>query len=68
MLVYICDGLNEETDLGQGGNCDSDISDNMKSCLSQLLIGAWAIGGSVCTYILLDPSLILISCTGICIP
>ena len=48
MLVYVCDGLDEDSDLGQGGNCDgNDISNNIKSCLSQLLIGAWAVGGSV---------------------
>ena len=46
MLVYLCDGL-QDSDLDVGGNCDSDISSRIQYCLSQLLIGAWAIGGSV---------------------
>lgn len=46
ILVYICNGL-DESDTGQGGNCDSDISNQMRSCLSQTLIAAWAVGGSV---------------------
>ena len=45
MLVYICDGL-EESDLGPGGECD-DQSDAINDCLGELLIAAWAVGGSV---------------------
>ena len=46
MLVYLCDGL-QDSDLDVGGNCDSDISSRIRYCLSQLLIAAWAVGGSV---------------------
>ena len=46
MLVYMCDGL-EDDDLGEGGNCDTDVSSNIKQCLQSLLIAAWAVGGSV---------------------
>ena len=46
MLVYICDGLQEE-DLGSGGNCDTEVSYRIKQCLKSLLIAAWAVGGSV---------------------
>ena len=46
MLVYSCDGL-EESDLGEGGNCDNGVSPRVQACLRSLLIAAWAIGGSV---------------------
>ena len=46
MLVYICDGLEDE-DLGAGGDCDTVVSSRVRNCLSSLLIAAWAVGGSV---------------------
>ena len=46
ILVYICDGLQEE-DLGKGGDCDTSISERVGRCLGSLLIAAWAVGGSV---------------------
>ena len=51
MLVYICDGLEDE-DLGAGGDCDTAVSSRVRNCLSSLLIAAWAVGGSVshCIY------------------
>ena len=45
MLVHICDGL-EDSDLGPGGECD-DQSDAINRCLGELLIGTWAVGGTV---------------------
>uniref|UniRef100_A0A1X7UIG5 DOMON domain-containing protein n=1 Tax=Amphimedon queenslandica TaxID=400682 RepID=A0A1X7UIG5_AMPQE len=49
ILVYVCDGL-DNSDTGKGGNCDTEISDNMRNCLSQTLIAAWAVGGSDFVY------------------
>ena len=45
MLVYICDGL-EDSDLGPGGECRNQ-SDAINRCLGELLIGTWAVGGTV---------------------
>ena len=45
MLVYICDGL-EDSDLGPGGECRNQ-SDAINHCLGELLIGTWAVGGTV---------------------
>lgn len=53
MLVYVCNGL-EESDLGQGGACfTGGVSDRVAACTGDLLIAAWAVGGSVSILIII---------------
>ncbi len=49
MLFYQCPFLNETTDLGPGGDCNSnDVSDLIKSCRGgKPVIGGWAVGAGV---------------------
>ena len=47
MLIFLCNAYGlEESDVGPGGECD-DQSDAVRNCLGGLLIGGWAVGGSV---------------------
>ena len=46
-LVYLCSSVNE-THLGNGGDCDSEITSKEASeCRNGLVIAAWAVGGEV---------------------
>ena len=45
LLVYLCDGL-DGVNLSNEGPCDS-ADRRIRQCLSELLIGAWAVGGDV---------------------
>ena len=45
VLVYICDGL-DGVDITVEGPCSS-ADQRIQRCLSELLVGAWAVGGEV---------------------
>ena len=52
LLVYLCSSVNE-THVGNGGDCDSEVSNDVSECRNGLIIAAWAVGGevsSLCTF------------------
>jgi hypothetical protein len=48
ILVYSCDSL-EESDVGVSGPCHT-ISRRVRGCIREVLIGAWAVGGTDFVY------------------
>ena len=46
LVVYVCDGLDGLDLEAEQGPCNS-INSTIRSCLTGLLIGAWAVGGEV---------------------
>ena len=46
LLIYLCEGVNE-THLGNGGDCDGDIAEEVQDCRGGLLFAAWGVGGEV---------------------
>ncbi len=50
MVFYQCAFLNETTDLGPGGHCDTEftVSENIQKCkVPSTWLAAWAVGGDV---------------------
>ena len=45
-LIYVCTGLND-THVGNGGDCDDDVANEVQECRGGTLIAAWAVGGEV---------------------
>ena len=44
LLIYVCEGVNE-THLGNGGDCDGDVAQEVRDCRGGVLFAAWAVGG-----------------------
>ena len=49
LLIYLCNTIND-THVGNGGDCDGDVADEVEECRGGILIAAWAVGGEVSSY------------------
>ena len=50
LLIYLCEGLND-THVGNGGDCEVDVANEVAECRGGTVIAAWAVGGEVCLYL-----------------
>ena len=46
LLIYLCDGLNH-THVGNGGDCDNNVANEVAECRGGTIIAAWAVGAEV---------------------
>ena len=46
LLVYLCDSIND-THVGNGGDCEEGVANEVAECRRGTLIAAWAVGGEV---------------------
>ena len=46
LLVYLCSGIND-THVGNGGDCDGDVGNEIRECSQGTVVAAWAVGGEV---------------------
>ena len=46
LLIYLCDGLNH-THVGQGGDCEDGVANEVAECRGGTIIAGWAVGGEV---------------------
>ena len=47
LLIYLCEGLND-THVGNGGDCEGNVANEVAECRGGTIIAAWAVGGEVC--------------------
>ena len=48
LLIYTCTGVTEDH-VGNGGDCDGDVAQEVQECRGGVLFAAWAVGGEVAT-------------------
>ena len=56
LVVYLCSGIND-THVGNGGECEEGVANEVAECRIEVIIAAWAVGGEVsscCTTIMLS--------------
>ena len=46
LVVYLCTGL-DDTQVGNGGECEEGVGDKIKECRSGTILAGWAVGGEV---------------------
>ena len=46
LLVYLCDGLNH-AHVGNGGECEEGVANEVAECRFGTLIASWAVGSEV---------------------
>ena len=54
LLIYLCSGIND-THVGNGGDCDDGVANEVQECRGETLIAGWAVGGEVRMYVILHP-------------
>ena len=46
LLIYLCNGLND-IHVGNGGDCEDGVANEVAECRGGTIIAAWAVGGEV---------------------
>ena len=48
LAIYMCSGLNETLHVGNGGECEEGVANEVAECRGGTIIAAWTVGGEVC--------------------
>ena len=46
LIIYLCTGLNH-THVGESGDCNGGVRDEVAACCGGKVVAAWAVGGEV---------------------